>query len=225
MSTLQEMLLLARIKLKDLNLKRWTELELVAAANEGKNELTKIIRQAREDYFVTTATGSVSATTAPNPTTITLPSDFAELKKIEITTSGYEDVHFEPMDLADDRFHSALVDGPSSSPQSFYYDIYGSDTLVLAPGAGISLAYKIHYVQTVPDMELLTATPTRLPREHWDWIVTWIVCEALRSGEDNRLVNYERKLGYQTENILNSVNARQIAKPEFVRGFMEGEVW
>jgi hypothetical protein len=64
-----------------------------------------------------------------------------------------------------------------------------------------------------------------VPRETWDIVVTWAVCEGLRSMGDNRLSDYEKKLEYQQTLIINSINTRQSKEPVFVTGFMESDYW
>jgi hypothetical protein len=226
-SNARSFLFRTRQSIRDMGLRVWNDPELLQAANEGKNELVKIIRQAREDYFVTTTTGTITTASSPNPSVITLPADFAELKQIEVTTSGREDIRFTHLDRANPQFQDALVNGQgfAGGVGQFYYDIMGLDRMELAPGADEALGYLIYYVKTIPDMTAPTDTPTGIPPEHWDAIVTWMVCEALRSMGDNRLVAYEDKLSRQLENVVASVNARQIREAEFVRGFMEDEWW
>jgi len=224
-SNLRGMITAARLTLRDLSVRSFPEPFFVGAANEGKNELAKIIRQARESYFEYAATGTITATSAPNPSEITLPDDFSELLQISITNVGYEDIGFIFLRQSDPRFHQALIDGGSfgSGAGVFYYDIVGLKTLRLAPGADIALTYAIKYTQIVADMTLPTDAPTAIPADYYDYIVTWMVCEALRSVGDQRLTLYLDKLERQKNSTVASVNARQVREPMFVRGYMESE--
>jgi hypothetical protein len=227
-ATLETMLALTRLKLKDLRVRQWSEPELVASANEGKNELVKLIRQARSDYFETSVTGTMTTASAPNPTTITLPSDFAELKEIICTDSGYQDIGFTYCDQSDVRFKQALIDGGAfaNGQGMFYYTITDERTLLLSPGSDVALNYKIWYVKTIPDMQFPSDAPTGIPPEHWDFIVTHMVCECMRSAADPRLDLYLAKMSDQGKSVRASVGQRQIKEAQFVDGYMESfENW
>ena len=102
MDVLKTMLTMVRTRLRDLRV--GSEYELVAFLNEGKNEVVKIIRQADENFFETTTSVTISATTAPNKSSITLPADFATLRNLSITTVGMESTQFYFMSQSDRRF-------------------------------------------------------------------------------------------------------------------------
>jgi hypothetical protein len=227
MSTLKRILIDSRLRLGDLSVHQYPEALLLSAANEGKNDLVRLLRAVREDYFKSTGTGSISATTAPNTSEITLPTDFAELKTIEITNSGYEHIDFEPMDRADNRFKDAAIDGGdfNSGYGKFYYDTNSSGVSImeLSPGSDIALAYKVHYIKTIADMTQLEIGPTGIPAEFWDYVTTYVICEVLRSRGDERLSGYLDKLASQSVSIQGVASSRQIMHPKYVRGFMEDE--
>jgi hypothetical protein len=227
MSDLRTILLLSRMKLKDLGVKRFTEIELIAAANEGKNELAKIIRQAREDFFYKTATGTFSTTTAPNYSEITLPADFSQLKDIEVTTAGYEWTEFAPCDISDPRFKEAARYGGSYGGGSgtAYYDVVGNTKVVFAPGFDVALDYRMRYISVVPDLRYPTDTIAPIPLEHFDYIVTYVVAECMREGENPAYQLWLDKLERQKDMIVESINTVQIRDPKYVRGYMEEEGW
>lgn len=223
---LRTMITQVRVKLKDLSVRSFQEPEIIFALNEGKDELVKIIRNANESFFEDTATGTISSTTTPNYSTISLPTDFAQLRQIGITSSGMEDIGFIKMNQSDARFKAALLDGGSfaGGQHAFYYDFVGLSTLILAPGADVDLAYKLDYIKTVPDMALPADTPSEIPAEHHGFIVTWAIVELLPDG-DPRIEKYKSKLDFQKDSTIASVNTRQVKEPEFVVGFMEEEFW
>src|SRR4030042_3890584 len=210
-----------RVKMGDTAVRIFPEHEIIFALNEGKDELVKIIRDAKESYFEDTATGTISSTISPNASTITLPSDFAQLRMINITNSGLEDVAFQKMSQSDPRFQRALMDGGSfgGGMGIIFYDFSGKSTMVLSPGADIDLGYKMSYIKTVSDMTLPADTPTEIPSEHHGFIVTWAICECMRKIADKRLQAYESKLQYQRDTVIGSVNMRQVKEPIFVTGF------
>jgi hypothetical protein len=226
-ANLQTMLTMTRVKIGDLSVRKVPESLLVMAANEGKNELVKIIRQAHKNYFEDSTTGTIATATPPNPSDITLPNDFAELKEIMITDTAYQDTGFIFKNHSAPEFKEALIMGGgfANGMGNFYYDIVGERTLRLAPGADIAMNYLMHYVKTIPDMVLPQDAPIGIPPEHWDFIVTWMICEAMRSIGDPKLDSYISKLEFQKETVLESVNDRQTKDPRFVRGYMQEEQW
>jgi hypothetical protein len=215
-SNLREMLTLARIKLDDLAVRRFPEPFLVAAANEGKNELCKIIREANENFFYASTTSTIAVASPPNGSIITLPSDFMQLREIKCTGQGYEDIGFQALSQSDPRFRQSLIDGGSFANGQ-------GTSILLSPGSDIALAYSMAYIKFVPDMAVGTDYPADIASENYDFIVTWMICEGMRAGQDDRLQMYQDKLGSQRDSIMNSVNVRQVREPRFVRGYQEAE--
>jgi hypothetical protein len=226
-SNLRAMITQVRLKMDDLGVRIFSEPEIIADLNEGKNELVKIIRQARENYFETSVARTISTTTSPNYSSIALPADFSEMRDIKVTNAGYEDIGFLKMSQSDERFKQALIDGGNFSAGHgiFFYDFYGESSIIFSPGADLDLGVNLLYIQTIPDMALPTDYPTGIPIEHSDFMVTWAVTESLRKLADERLGSFESKRDFQQEAIINSINSRQIKEPQFVVGFMEEEYW
>lgn len=224
---LKTMLVLSRMKLGDIAVRKFPEPLLIAAANEGKNELVKIIRQACENYFQEDYAATIPVAASPNASEITLPTDFASLREIRITTAGYEDIEFAYLNHSDPVFRIALIDGGAfaNGAGTFFYDIVADRTLRLAPGSDMALAATISYMKTVPDMQLPTDYPVGIPLEHYDFIVTWIICEGMRAAKDPRLADYLAKMEYQKDMIVVSINDRQVKEPKFVTGYMQHEEW
>jgi hypothetical protein len=224
--TLRDMITLVRIKVKDLAVRQIMDPEIQAALNEGKNELVKIIRQANENYFEEVLATTISSTTTPNFSTLTLPADFSELREIKVTTGGLEDTTFQYLNQSDQRFRQALIDGGSflSGAGIIYYDFYGAGQMIFAPGADLDLAVRLFYIKTIPDMTL-PQDSALIPLEHKDFVVSWAICECMRSLQDQRLDAYLAKLDMQQELVIQSINTRQRKEPVFVTGFMEEEYW
>lgn len=224
---LQEMLFVARSQLRDLHVKQWSEAELVAYANLAKDSLISTIRQAREDYFLSTTTSTVATTTSPNASTVTLPADFLELKDLMIITSGYEDIEFIARDRVAAQWHRALIDGGSlgNGTGMVFYDIVGNSTLELAPGFDVELSLKIDYIKDVADMYLPTDTPTDIPTSLHNYIPTEIVCHALRTIGHPKLSFWEAEKKDQLKGVAITVQPRTIRDIKRVTGFMEEEEW
>ena len=226
MSTdLQTILAGVRLRLGPGSWQMFPEILLIMAVNEGKNELVRMMRGVREDYFQTTATGTISATTAGNASTITLPSDFSELKTLQISTSGYERIDFQPMDQADIRWKDALLEGGdfASGYGRFYYDVLGNESIVLVPGSDIALSYSLQYIKRIADLSLLASEATGIHDDFVDYIITYAVTEAMRFAGDDRFALYKGKLSELAVSMVGSAGSRQVFHPKYVRGFMEDE--
>jgi len=61
MDVFQTMIVHVRMKVKDTAMRIFRDPEIIASINEGKNELVKIIRQANEEFFETSTTGTISS--------------------------------------------------------------------------------------------------------------------------------------------------------------------
>jgi hypothetical protein len=215
----------ARGRLKDQGMRRWRDPELVLAANEAKNELVKIIRQSKRDYFQTTISVTIPIALEPNPSVFLLPANFTQLKDLQVTSVGYEWIDFVIMERSDPRFREMLgIGGEFTNGEGFfYYDIVGRTSVVLAPGSDLVLLADLYYSATVPDMAFPTDEPTGIPIEHQDFIVNYVVCECLREANDPQLQGYLDKLEKQRQMVVESLADQQVREPQFVRGFMEGE--
>jgi hypothetical protein len=220
------MMLQARNRLRDLSVRNWSEPSLIASANEGKNELGRLLRHTREDYFVTSVTGTISVTASGNASEITLPNDFAELKDIECMTATFQNIQFSQLDRSDPMFKELIFNQasyPVTDRMMIYHDIIGRITMQFAPGLSTALAYRLWYVQVVPDMVMHTDVPTPIPPEYYDFIVNWVVTDALRSANDPRWAAFQAKIDKQTGLIVNAAQQRRVAAdPKFARAFDEG---
>jgi hypothetical protein len=224
---LKQMLVEARLALRDVGVKSTADLLLVGSANEAKDEVVQIMRQAREDFFFATTTSLVTTATSPNPSVVNLPTDFSLLKNLYCNDRGYEGIVFMPMDQADPRFRRALIDGGSYSGGNSvaYFDLYGNSRLLLAPGFDLALNLTIDYIKSVADMADLNDEPTDIPPEYHHYIVIHMVCDALRMAANSSLAAWEAHLQEKKEYMQQNIQPRQIKDPIFVRGYMEEENW
>lgn len=222
---LQTILFISRSQLKDLGLKKWSDPELIAYANEGKNRLVTLVREAREDFFLTNTTSTVATATAPNASTMTLPTDFLELKDINCTSTGYTDIDFTHCDRSELKFRNALRDGSAvgNGTGVILYDVYGNSSLIFAPGFDVALDIKVDYIKSLADLVLPTEEPTDIPSNLHDYIPNFITCKALASAGDGRYRIFNDRLKDQEDKVRVEIQPRQIREPKFVKGFMEDE--
>jgi hypothetical protein len=222
---LKEMLFITRSELKDFSLKKWSDAELIAYINMGKADLISIVRAAREDYFLSNTTSTVSSTTSPNASVLALPTDFLELKEIICTSSGYESLAFMHSDKAKPEFRRLLIEGPSigSGTGGVLYDIYGNSSIMFAPGFDVDVTVRIDYIKDLPDLLLPTDTISEIPASLHDYIPVNAATEALKSAGDPRYRTFKESLNDMTDNLRTQIQPRQIREPKFVTAFMEGD--
>jgi hypothetical protein len=148
-----------------------------------------------------------------------------ELKELRITTSGYEYIDFLASDRSRPQFRNAMIDGGSfgSGTGIVLYDIYGNNTLMLAPGFDVALDLQIDYIQLVPDLALPTDEPTLIPTKYHNMIPDYAVLEALRSSNDARFSKYDEKVKGAEKLLSVGVQPRQVRETKVVYGYMEGE--
>jgi hypothetical protein len=145
-----------------------TQAEALAWANEGKDKLEKVLRQAKEDYQLVvmqsndTAFRWVGQTYDPAvlrmtsaSTIYSLPPDLLELKYIRPLTTGQESVEFEYLDSSTKYFRElrTLTNKPGNP---IYFDFVGERSLLLANAPQSSLDIEIGYIARSAPLQLYT---------------------------------------------------------------------
>ena len=138
----------------------FTQTELLAWANNGKDELEKVLRVARQDYGLVVLQYNDVAFTWGNETYdpatltvaagtkyVTLPPDLLTLKRIRCLTSGYEHTRFVRADISTDDFKS-LEGYTSGYPlgDCVYWSLVGERTLYLANTLSTTIDLEIAYI-------------------------------------------------------------------------------
>lgn len=137
---------------------------LMSHINEGKDEVWALLKSLDDQYFVVRSQATVAANDyyfAPLTTgarEYTLPSDFREVKLIEVTTSGYTDVRFvyrdaHHPDFAEARRGANYSNAANGSCGIYYYTIYGKSTFALANYPEAAMTLVLWYVRALADYE------------------------------------------------------------------------
>ena len=135
------------------------------AINEAKDEVWMILKGTKEDYFVTfsQSTDSTLDTFFDKLTTtsreFTLPRNFRQMQGIRINDSGKEAIEFEPRDFADPEFQasykaSTAASSSTASRPTYFYDILGIRTLVLAQFPEAAFDITLIYIRAVADIDV-----------------------------------------------------------------------
>jgi hypothetical protein len=229
---LSDFVVQTRIILKDIGLKALPDPALVRFANEGKNDLYRMMRTSLQDFFVTSATMSVSCNAPPDANSIALPADFSQLKDIMCTSlvtlngtvsttvsnpTAVEFLQWERHDIVFKHNLRNTFSGTTGVGQVFYYDLIGTGVIQFVPpigSTGSTMTVQITYVAVPADLALLTDQPTTIPVEYHDYILTYMVLECMRASSDTRAVSYNDKLQAQGLKIAAALKARALNEPQ-----------
>lgn len=123
----------------------WNDSEINLAINRAQDEVYKIIRRARADYFTRIVKSSDSAFSTQEHNYIpaeqlklragvgeyTLPPNFVRMKMISDLSSN--PARFIAADIAKHEFRVMLQQQANDNASTFYYDIIGAKTMVVRP--------------------------------------------------------------------------------------------
>lgn len=148
--------------------RQYTQIELLTWANEGKDKLEKVLRDAKEDYQVIILQSNDIAFRwsgqTYNPTVLqmtsdtsvyALPPDLVELRSITTITTGQEGILFRYLDSSTDYFKELLT--ATNAPTSpIYFDVVGERTLLLANTPDTTIDVEIQYIARSAPMQIYT---------------------------------------------------------------------
>lgn len=127
------------------------------AIKEAASKVWSLIKGLKENYFVgysqsvTTTADDYFPVLSTTVREYNLPPDFAEMRYIEVLTSGYEYVRFvyRPMHHVDfqDARRGATQQSSFYSADTYWYDIVGKRTMVLAQYPEANMTLRIWYVK------------------------------------------------------------------------------
>lgn len=134
------------------------------AINEAKDEVWAILKATKEDYFATFSQNTDSsldnyfAALTTNSRKFDLPRNFRQMKGIQINDSGKEEIIFEGRDFADPEFQASYkassTNTSTASRPTYFYDIMGIRTLVLAQFPEAPFDITIIYIRAVADIDI-----------------------------------------------------------------------
>jgi len=141
----------------------WNDKEINYAINRGQQEIYKIIKRARADYF-TRILRSTDATLRIlgadfDPSTLrwaagqgnyTLPLNFVRMKLI--TDLSGDRVRLSAADLTKSEFRILMNSDSSANASEFLYDILGVRTLVVRPVPSDVRDFEYIYEKTLPNL-------------------------------------------------------------------------
>lgn len=204
--------------------------DVLSAVNEGKDEVWAVLKNLEDEYFVTPSQTSDStldtyfASLTTSAREYDLPADFKEIRFIECTTVGYEDLKFTYRKLSDPDFQgarkAATADGVSSTPQSEYlYAIVAKGTFMLANYPEVALSLKLWYVRGLQDLE--TDTPlTEIISPYVKKIADFAAKKIMLGLKDpEQFAAWKQEWKDSIMTLTTSASPRNQADAEFVQDF------
>jgi hypothetical protein len=76
------------------------------------------------------------------------------------------------------------------------------------------MTVQIFYIAVPSDLSVLTDSPSTIPIEYHDYILTYMVLECMRASNDPRVANYTEKLTAQGTKIAAALKARSLNEPQ-----------
>src|SRR3990167_5581702 len=199
---------------------QWTNTELLAALNKGKDRLWDIIRMAREDYFQVAAVTPLSLVVATKE--YALAGAVRQLVGLRCTTSGYEDLRFRRVDQSAREFQDrdALPAGDNTSDSEMIYDLIGTGTIKFAdfPPTALTVAYD--YIGYLSDYTLSGSSTVDINDELTEYMeayATWKVLGKMPS--DTRIKFWGSEITRLEVVALKSVGKRNIRESEYVEPY------
>ena len=133
--------------------------------NEGKNEIWMALKEEKANYFVVQSQNTNSSNDfffpklSQTAREYDLPSDFHEMRLVEVNDVGFEDVRFEWRSMSSIDFQEARrgsTNQPSGSGSAatravYYWDVVGKKRFVLAQFPEIPFNFTFWYVRIIPD--------------------------------------------------------------------------
>lgn len=207
---------------------------LLDFANEAKDQIWLIIKALQDEYFQVISQASDSNAAhyfAPlnvSSRAYNLPSDFREIRFVEVVTPGFTDLKFEYRSPTSSDFRIARqAANENASPipnQNLYlYAITGKNQFILADYPPGTVTLNLWYTRSLPDFE--AADPIdEILFPYSKAIATYAVKGILLSTQDVQQWNAWKSDWRDTViQIAEGASDRNEADPIFVEGFMEGD--
>lgn len=203
---------LARFWLDDENGGYFTDAFMDRVINQAQRELQKELLQAGESYYTICAEFS----TVVNQRDYALPSDFFQLDKLELITSGSGDTastrRLEPIQRTEiDTLNYNLANTSSGEPFNY---VLNKNTYSLYPVPDVSKVMRLWYSPRVSDMSSDSDVPDA-PADYHEYIAIM----AARDGflRDGRAITpIEMKLRYFKDLMEEQAESRNSDSPRMV---------
>lgn len=202
---------------------RYTQNQILASLNHGKNRLWDIFRTVKKDYFMTV--GDTSLTLNATTKIYSFPATFRQLTALKVTTSGYESVRFRAIDMADQAFKlrdalpaSSYSDNGGAS--EILYCIVSTGKLRLADFPPTTLATSMDYIAWLADYTLSSNSTTEIPDEWEEFMKKYAAMDLTMTTPESPIYKtIAAQVQAMIPAIQGSISYRQIRDPKFVEPY------
>lgn len=199
---------------------QWTNSELLANLNKGKDRLWDIIRQDREDYFQVDAVTPLSLVPATKEYPLTALA--RQLVGMRCITSGYESLEFRRVDQSTREFktRNALPSGQSVGIGELIYDVVGTNTVKFADYPPATLSVDYDYITALPDYTLSAVSTVDVNDEVVEYEEAYATWKSLiKVPSDTRVKFWGSEIARLEKVVLKSVSKRDIRQSEYVEPY------
>lgn len=209
--------------------------DMLGFINEGKNELWSYLKGLRQDYFgkysqnSDDAKGDYFGDLSISVREYPLPNEAREIKAIEITTPGFEQVIFSFKDMSHPMFREARLSANASGAGSgaqvdeYLYDQIGTN-LVLAQYPSQAMSARVWYIAAIPDLELDEAAVTFL-FPFFQKLANFGAKRATLGLRDSvGFQNWAEEWKKDLQSVMAGAATRNIAEPVFAQEFLPDEL-
>lgn len=210
--------------------------KLMGYINEGKDEIWSIIKNLVDDYFLTRTQSKERDQLNFFPKLIAtardyaLPTDFREMRFIECTTPGFEDLTFRMLKIDDPDWRALrrgansqrTADGSNVGPMprpNYHYIVTGKNTLTFAEYLEQELDVTIWYIRGLVDLEPDTPVPD-IVMPYSRKIADYAAKKAILGTADAKQWDaWSKQWRDDITMIAQGASPRNQADPEFVQDF------
>ena len=225
----------ARIDLKELSARYWTDAELLDHFKTGVNDMWGSIIDLDEAHYQTTDTTNVSLT-ANSETLTGVPTDCFRVVLIEprdfSATSQTSLVMFWPRKANSVHARNArqLSAQDPSGGLDVFYEVEGAGspvaapTIRVAPQVNTAINLRFIYLRGPASAALVAGSDNPVPGESDECLKSWVIAHARAKEREDRSPDPNWLVKYATEkaNILVRLSPRQDQEPRVVEDMFGG---
>lgn len=225
-----------RNDLDEFSPQAWSDTALLEWLNKGLTRVALRVREQREHWLdriilstdspstirEETYTPSTSLKATVNGTTLTLPPNCIEVVKILPTDTALIDrgIQFISKSQSSIEFNRAQRESNLSSAGTYYYDMRGKSTLVVAPYFTETFDISLQYV-ALPDIITADSTVPTMFDEMLDAVVLYAHARALQAIKHADYTNAYKLFKEELNDLLSLTRPRESSNPLVVEGVFD----
>lgn len=175
--------------------------EMSAALTEGQWEIYKILHSQNRGYFFNSTPETITLT--PSTNYYTLTNDFGWIDEIRPVADANRYIHFYYKSRHDQDFRDMLnfpTDQLYPNQDTFYYDVVGNKTFVIAPKITTTFDVEVFIIQDPAEMVSPGDTPALKPL----WVplqIEYAVRKLKGKEETGEYISHDQLMKFLLENL------------------------